>query len=526
MVCHFTAQFHTFETDSLKQLEILGNWLERLPEAVVGIVEDQITTFFAQGFTEINFFNNVSSLYVVEFLLANHNSLPPTTLLSATQEENFFKLYLHFSSQWTTEQDAFYEKNKYLPKTNWILPLMLPYAELFEFKDFRLQFIKAIYFFRGCENHAEFQGYLQTFLQTLQIPTWQEYLVRLITIYIGSLDKLTNKTLIQFKTEDLDVFNSIQYFFIALAQFEAKKDFLEIREKPLYQYSDDEVLVLSNNFFIDKIYQGVVFDFATTLIKAKEQYNGKPIGSIKNFLGIFGDVFVEQNLFYAVLRSTFSRDGYVHFTGVDLKNQLGDGCPDYLIIDKHKIYVFEFKNAVFSAASKYSYNQQTIFAELTAKFVQDPSPKAKPKGVGQLVNFLDDALRGRYRPLLGENTSAYTFYPLLVTTDFSFNLPTINNFLNSEFTRLLREKALIHKLQIQPVVQIDLDTLIKFQDLFKTMRLTLHDELDQYQEFLDRQVDEIDKMASFHKFIHFKTHTWKYDTPEIFFTEIKPLIDE
>jgi hypothetical protein len=337
---------------------------------------------------------------------------------------------------------------------------------------------------------------------------------------------VANKTLIHFKAEDIDVFNSFQYFCIDLAQFAPKIDFLELREKPLYQYSDDEVLVLGNNLFVDKIYQGVVFDFATALIKANEQYKGKPIGSVKNFLGIFGDTFVEPNLFYTVLRSTFYRDGYLHYTGAELKNQLGDGCPDYVIIDHHRVYVFEFKNAVFSAASKYSYNQQTILAELTAKFVQDPSSKAKPKGVGQLVNFLDDALGGRYAPLLGENATTYTFYPLLVTTDFSFNLPTINHFLNDEFTRLLQAEALNHKLQIQPMVQIDLDTLIKFQDLFKTMRLTLHHELDQYQEFLDRQVDEIDKMASFHKFIHFKTSTLKYDTPEIFFTEIKPLIDK
>jgi hypothetical protein len=57
--------------------------------------------------------------------------------------------------------------------------------------------------------------------------------------------------------------------------------------------------------------------------------------------------------------------------------------------------------------------------------------QGRPKGVTQLANFMADVIAGRYNSILPHNRQ-YTFYPLIVTTDHSFNLPTVNQTLDTE----------------------------------------------------------------------------------------------
>ena len=83
-------------------------------------------------------------------------------------------------------------------------------------------------------------------------------------------------------------------------------------------------------------------------------YNDKAITTKPQFFGIFGDEFIEPGLFYKVVQYVFRQKNYRHFTGDELKNTFGVGIPDYLIIDNSKIYVFEFKNAIFSGPVKYT----------------------------------------------------------------------------------------------------------------------------------------------------------------------------
>jgi hypothetical protein len=519
LVAHFTAQIHTLERDPQLQIELILSWIARFTPAVARRVRQTILQFQTEH-SNFGFFNNISSLYSLEFLLAHPNTLPVTEDLSATQEENIFKLYLYFSSQWTTQQTAFVNSQNGNSTISWILALMAPFEEIVEFKDFRIQFIKAIYFFRFCETDAEFAPYLIQFLAERHLPSWQQYLVQILTMYAGAAQNETFKTVVAFQPADMHVFQAFEHFFCA-PPIAITQDFLEIRKKPLYRYAPNEVLIISNNFLIDKLFQGILFDMGSTLIRAHATYRGRQIQNFTDFIGIFSDDFVEKILFYRVMQFTFRRNSRTHYSGEQLENQFENGTPDYILIDKSKVYVIEFKNALFSANAKYSYDPAQISQELHKKFVANVH--GRPKGVTQLANFMADVIAGRYNIILPPGRP-YTFYPIIVTTDHSFNLPTVNQTLDNIFASQIAAGNFRNHLTIKPLTLICLDDLIKFQDLFKTMRLSMHRELDHYQLYLQRGADPVERAISFSVYLHNITRIMNYNTPKIFETEILRLM--
>ncbi len=96
----------------------------------------------------------------------------------------------------------------------------------------------------------------------------------------------------------------------------------------MISYSSNEILILNLNFFVDKIYKSIVFDFGDALILSKATHNGKIIKSMVDFIGIFGDDFVEEGLFYEVMTQIFRQKDYKHFNGDRLKALIGTGGPD------------------------------------------------------------------------------------------------------------------------------------------------------------------------------------------------------
>lgn len=524
LVCHYTGQIHTQEKNSKFQLQAINDWCRRFDIKTIARIQNTLNSFTTKGKSNFNFINNVTSLYLVESLLENKNDLPVEKDLSPEQEENLFKAYLYFSAKWTQQQEAGALNYKDISIAYMTLVMMLPYAEIFEFKDFRIQFLKAVYFFKFCESSKIFKEYLQIFLAARGLNTWNEYLLNLVSVYSTILQKDKLKTVLEFTKESESVFTSLQPFCVNADEFKPVLDFLTLRETPIFKKTDTELLFLNINFFIDKIYQSIIFDFAEILIKEGVSYHNKAISTKPKFFGIFGDEFIEPGLFYKVMEYVFQKKkhqgNYRHFTGEELKTKFGSGTPDYLIIDKSKLYVFEFKNAIFSGPIKYTFDIDKIKNELDKKLVKNDA--GRPKGVTQLVNFIEDVTNGRYKDILTEDVSKYIIYPILVITDFTFNLPVIPSIVTTEFDEILEAKKLgKYKLEVRKLTMVDLDSLIKFQDLFREKKLTLNHVLNDYQLFLSKATNLIDKSVSFHRYIHLKTAEMKYDTPKLFWTEIK-----
>lgn len=527
IVGYFMAQLHTLERDSELQIEFLKMWMGRLPESIHEKINLFILRINRNPKNEYTFLDNVSLLILTERLLERENNLEQLENLTPEQELNLFKAYLLCSQYWIDNQLPGFNSSKIKNEEDLIkilLPTQLPYQEILELKDFRLQFIKAIYFFKFCESNELFRDYLNIFLKEYNLESWQKYLVNLIALYVRKFEKLKTPSVINVEDEFPEIINFLEELSISTDDFKPSEDFLRVRENPVYQIDKNNFVFLNLNFLVDKLYQGIQFDFARVLIKNNAVYGKRKIRSTIDFMGIYGDVFSENGLFYSVMDYAFEKSKYIRFTGEKMKSIIGDGEPDYYMRDKAKVYLFEFKNVVLGANIKHSKDYNVIKDEIFKKLVKNQN--GSPKGVTQLVNVIEKVNGGEFNQFDDYDFDRTIIYPIIVYVDFSFNLGGINFLLNKEFRAQLEEKKIYNQRNIKNLVLIDLDTFIKFQDLFRNKTLKINNCLNDYYEYIRNYKDIFNRISTFNMFIHNKTRKLEYGSPEMLFEEVTKMIPE
>jgi hypothetical protein len=214
----------------------------------------------------------------------------------------------------------------------------------------------------------------------------------------------------------------------------------------------------------------------------------------------------------------FEYSKYIKFDGNQLKKSLGDGFPDYYIRDKSKVYILEYKDVLLNADIKQSYSIDTIKSEISKKFIINE--KGSAKGITQLINYIEKIRNNEFQKIDNYDFTRVTIYPILVYTDFSFNLSGINFFLNSEFLKLLGQRNISNSHLIKDVVLIDIDTFVKFQDLFRDKRLRINDCLNDFYNVTGNKSKPFDSVIPFNMFIHNKTLKIDYDSPKMLKDEL------
>lgn len=520
----FMAQLHSFEREKELQIEFLKMWLGRLPVEVHLVISDFIKRTKTSN-SHYSFLDNSSILILTEKIINNANDLDKLPDLTPEQELKLFKAYLLCSQEWIDKQQTNFDKPKFnneIDVIKTLLPSQLPYQEVMELKDFRLQIIKSIYFFKFCEIHDEFKVYLNIFLGEYNLESWQKYLYNLLTLYIRKFEELKTPSALHVDDGFPEIINFLKDLSIDLNNYEIKIDFLSLREKPVYQIDENNFLFLNLNFLVDKIYQGIQFDFARVLLKNGATFNKKLIKSTGDFIGIFGNEFSENGLFYSIMNFAFEKSKYKRFSGEQMKPYI-KAEPDYYMRDNSKIYIFEFKNIFLSSDVKHSYDYATIVAEIFKKLVKNQ--QGSPKGVTQLVNTIQAIKDKKFKNFDDYDFENVIIYPVIVYVDFSFNLAGINHILNKEFKRQLEEIDTKHHKYIKDLILIDLDSFIKFQDLLRDGTLRINNCFNEYIE-LTKSPNIFNRISTFNMFIHNKTRKLKYDTPKMMMEEIQKILPE
>lgn len=513
---YFMAQLHAREEEQSLQREFLNMWTGRFSIDVHKKLLDFIKSSNTKN-SQYSFLDNASLLLLVEKIIENNNNIEIAKELTQDQEFKLFKAYLLCCQNWIDKQYPNFKIEKIENEEDVIavlLPSQIPYQEVQELKDFRIQFIKAIYFFKFCESNDEFKDYLQIFLNEYHLPTWHVYLQNLLTLYVRKFEELRTPSVITIPDEYPDIISFLNDLSINPENYTPKIDFLGLREKPMYRIDEKTFLFLNLNFLVDKIYQGIQFDFARVLVKNSAKYKGKIIKSTGDFMGVFGNEFSENGLFYSVMDFAFEKSKFVKLRGEFMKQYI-KAEPDYYIRDKGKIYLFEFKNVYLNSEVKNSYNVETIKSEIFKKYVENQHGKAK--GITQIINSIESIRQGGYEEMDSFDYQKVIIYPIIVYVDFSLNLPGVNFLLNKEFKRKLEAKKLLKN--VQNLALIDLDSFIKFQDLFRDKSLKLNNCLNGYFETLTNR-DIFDRIRSFNSEIHYKTRKLNYDSPKMLMEEV------
>lgn len=132
---------------------------------------------------------------------------------------------------------------------------------------------------------------------------------------------------------------------------------------------------------------------------------------------------------------------------------------------------------------------------------------------------------GEYQKVDDFDFSKAIIYPIIVYTDPTFNMPGVNYVLQQEFNRLMKERGLDKKLNVKPLVLIDLDSFIKFQDLFGEKKLTINHLLNGFLEHVASK-DIFVQISTFNQFIHNKTRKMSYGTPKMFMEEAFKVLED
>ena len=525
IIGYFTAQMHTQERSFEKQLEFLNIWCSRLPREIIPKIEDFISRTTVKEKSEFNFINNVSSLILFQIIIENKNDLDKLENLTPEQELNLFKAYLWCSQYWTDKQNGHTPEKIETPEDliSLIFPTQLPYMEIIEFKDFRLQFLKAVYFFKFVERNDVFKDYLTSFLKEYNLESWQNYLVNILSLYVRKFETLKTPSIINIQDEFPEIINFIKQFCLDPNSYTKTDDFSTIRKTPIYKISENEYLFLNLNFFVDKLFQGIQFDFFRIIKKNKLKYNGKEVKEFDHFRSIYAEQISEKGIFYETIKYSFEKNNYNLLDGNTLKHILKDGEPDFYTRDKRKVYLFEYKDVILNAAIKHSYDFEKIKDEISTKMISNQV--GSQKGITQLFNSISKIRNGEYSEVDDyEQLKDCIIYPIIVFTDFSFNLPGVNYFLNKKFREMVNSSVLLNKGDIKDLTLIDLDTFLKFQDLFREKKLKINNTLNEYHQYTKKGLNIFNKIGTYNIYLHNKTMKMKYGTPKLLFEEVEKML--
>lgn len=516
------------------QLLILKQWAGKFSEQLRSQLSKKVKGLLGRPSLVINLVNGYASMIFAEQVLVHSNDLERLHDLSSEQELNLFKAYLLCNQKWIDAQPGLNGRKIDGPNSlcEIFLPSNLQFLEFEERKDFKHQCVKAIHFFRFCEADEQFKVYLEYYLNTVNVESWQLLLYRQLEMYLVRFkenDRPSSISIIPAEHEEVRDF--LDVLCINEKTIKPTKDFLQFREFPVYRLEEGSYVFLNLNFLVDKIYQGIQFQFAKILSESDLTFNEKPIKKARDFLGIFGAAFAEVGLFYQIMESAFSRYKYKRFTGETLKPHFPNGGePDYYIRDKGKVYIIEFKNVTFNGEIKHSNDFDKVKNELFHKMVADS--KGNSEGITQLREVIEKFRNGDFDSLDRTDFENNIIYPIIVYNDNSFGCLGVNSLLREEFNNQLESNKVKGRDKIKPLTLIALDDLIQYEGIISSKRLTLNHIINKYNEFSSgsmkvvRRDNLFNSLSSVNFFLDNYMSNLNLGSPKIFDEELRPILRE
>lgn len=428
--------------------------------------------------------------------------------LCEDEQEPVFKALLYCNQRWTDE--VFPPEGTTIPQKSILVDL--PIVEFKTYKDFLSQLFKVCQFFVFCEHDATFKNYLPEYYKSVGISDWRDYVRRILAFYIPTLKnryiRLTDG--LEYHSAFFDNY-SIDTTSVPQNLWDGHKALNYLRDHFLYKVSDDTYLILNPNFLVDKLYQGLRFEFGRMVVKKKILAStGKPYKDLADFNSVVGTVFSEPHLLYTLLKKVYADKGAMLFTGQYLKDNGVKAEPDSYLRIYDSLFLFEFKDVTMNDDVKYSNDIGKIKSALSDKICRlNPTPK----GAGQLRNTIEQIFdNGVMDKLDPDVRNVKRVYQIIITTDRSYSAIGISNMLVELYWDMLKEKPLGKTTPFVSIpIIIEFDTLFRLAYRLHTGKLNLDSLL---WEYINLNEHSLSPFASFVEDFH---KLKKHDSKEIDF---------
>ena len=480
----------------------------------------------------LTFINAEGTLRFVRLALSCFTPERKNFELDSNHLKRIFKAYLYCNQLWTDEcvkvNRSTFPNIHQTRKSAFIdisLKLDIPYSEFKFFKDFRSQLYKAIKLFEFAENNEFFSPLLNAFYKDRNVTDWKEY----IRIHFGFFETSLTTPAINMKDAPEAVVKFMTPYLVDQSQLPIKDNLKGqmpnvLRTKFLLQSTKhpDIILVLSTDLLVDKLYQGLKFDFGS-LAQANgiKDAKGREITQ-KRINSELGNQFSEETMLYSVLDMIYgNRTDLVIMPGSTTKpffQNDGGSEPDYYIRKGHSLVLFENKDVLFPDSDKYSGQllklKQSITSKI-AKFGKELNDKGrlvqKKEGLGQIYyNIIRMKDRPElYRKFDPDCESVNKIFPVLITYDKAYSAIGVNEYINKKvptikkrILKYYRETSnntiTIGEYDIQKAIIIDIDTLIMYALVLKKRNLDL---LDLINEYFSKCDSDEPNLSSFYTFM-------------------------
>ena len=272
------------------------------------------------------------------------------------------------------------------------------------------------------------------------------------------------------------------------------KNFVGLKESPVYKINGANMFSVVNwNFFGNKIYSGLIFDF----------YNRSGIKSDKknDFVNHYKPKvaqMVERHLFAGLIKGIFEKD----HTTIRFDEKI-DNHPDAYIRIGKRIFLFEIKDALFPSSAIESRDYEEI------KRAVDDKYNRNNKGTGQIIRQLqhlkNHTFEGRSYEELNLKARNLIIYPIIIYTDPHFGTIGFESYLNQELKSIIvRENLEDHFGKISRLAFINLDFFIQY---FSSLR-SPENRLDKLMDFYSQQLQKSERKFSKYRTIEneFNSH--------------------
>ena len=357
------------------------------------------------------------------------------------------------------------------------------------------QMYKCARLFDFLATDIDCQPLLQAFLSHFGCRTWQEYtfhLFKLVEAVVEMLAKPGYMTIVVDPGDDYEQSCTfLDHFTLAEGTRLIQQDFLSTREFPLYKLTPGQYVIVYPRFLLELLHKGLFF----RMKKLNESTSPAILGK-KDWGAVYKKQFSEELLLVPALDAALTKRGLA-LSGKSIEEsgvlrKLNNGEPDYYFRAHKRVLLIESKDVNIRKEVKTGENFAAFIEALRSKFYR-PSGAARTDklsgtGILQLVGNIKRLLNYGLPFDTKYVAKNLLFYPILVVHDRSFNLPGLNALLNSWFQDEIayqRQRGMVGGI-IKPLVVIDVDTVLAYQDHFANTnnRLVLWDAIDAYNQYI------------------------------------------
>jgi len=449
---------------------------------------------------EVTLVSTESVLYLLEF--AYDNIKDDETLSNQEFEISLFKALLIQNEILFKKQDVAIRSTDNVDQKLKLAALSIantfPNTDILNYDIIEVlvsQIVKSVSFFEFLELHTNTNKLLDEFYSQVKVKNWKEYFQRLLPIIMSSIIS-ADETHTNVSIPKDDLFEENCKFLDKLSIFDSDLltdfDFRKIRGKPLLKINEGEYKVLYRLFLAEVLHKGLYF-------KISEINRNLSSTDIKEFRGYYCDEFSEKYLFYKQLKYIF-KNRYIEFSGEEIRMRGLIAEPDYYVRNGNKIFLFESKDVLISAQVKSSYDFSLYEKELKKRFLRDGNQN---KAVLQLVNNVKRILNYEFSFDSRYDALKVRIYPILVLHDHQFNVPGLNFIVNEWFQDKVQElgRQGFDITKVQPLIIIEMGSLLLHQEVFREKRIALEDVIDQYYIFIGNKKSPLNSLEPFANFV-------------------------